>query len=456
MEIQLSDLFKAIRNRLWLILTITVVSVAATGWCSFYVLTPKYQATTTLLVQNSTRFNYDNMVAYEKLASAIVKSKTTAAHVIWRLDLKTTEEELLKNVKVTGVKGSMITKISVTHPDPQQAIVIANSFAEAFKETLPEMMDVGNIVTLDQPQLDKNGKPVIPNPIFNMVIVLILVSNITIGLVIVLEVLDKTVKTEKVLQKVLDLPVLATIPMYRSKKRKILANPDFVEEQGSYLSESFRKLRTNILYRQGQAIQTLVISSALPGEGKTLTAVNLAMALAQDGKNVLLVDGNLRNSSLHRLFNVSNEKGLTSYLSNVDLQPAILPTDQENLHMLPSGPSVNNPSEILATKEMVELLNKFKNRYDLILLDSPPVIPVTDTQVLSINCDAVLLVTKLGTTLCESVSQAKELLSHVGANLVGTVGNCQRVRYKNIYHSSANASSKTDISLALYSKQTAS
>lgn len=433
MELQISDLLRAIKQRLLFIIVITFASVAVTGWVSWYVLIPQYEATTTLLVQPKNLSN--ESIASEKLVPTfdfIVRSRKIASDVIQRLKLDISEDDLLEKVEVTGLRNSLVTKITVTHPDPAQAVAIANSFAQSFRESLPGIMNVGNISILDEAELENPLKPVQPKPYFNMAIVLVLALNTGMGIAILWEVLDKTVKSEEVLEKILGIPVLATIGRYSAKRRNKDGKLFCLEEPNSSIAEAYRTLRTNIRYMKlNRKTRTLLITSAIPKEGKTFIAANLAVAMAQEGKQVLLIDCNLRNPTLHKTFNIPNEQGLTSVLTNqISLDGTIFPAEQNNLDIIPSGPIPPNPSELLGMPEMAALIDICKQRYDIILFDTPPVIPVTDTQVLARLLNAVLLVTKLNGTLCESVQQAKNLLDHVGDNVVGTVANYKRMKAK--------------------------
>lgn len=431
MDIEFSDLLKRVKERLWLILLVTGLAAAAAAWVSYNILTPKYQASTTLFVRPEA-VSYNNLEAHEALMPTygeIIKSRRVASTVIRDLKLDITQKKLLKTVKVSGVKNSMVTRISVTHPDKRMAVAIANDFARVFKETLPEFMVVGEIKTIDVAALDFEDKPASPKHLFITAVVLLLVFNTVTGLVILKEVLDKTVKDERSLQELLGLPVLTAFPKL-PRKTKSSSGISFMNVPA--VAEAFRKLRTNILHMQGERqIKTLLVTSAMPGEGKTLTAVNLAFALAGGGRKVLLVDANLRYPSIHRQFNVSNEKGFTTAVSSPVGSEGVY-IIRENLHILPSGPIPRDPSEFLGAQDTVDFLESLKGSYHFILMDGPPVNPVADAQVVSVYIDGVLLVGKIRGTLVEDALRAKNTLEHVGARLVGAAANCQRVKEKDV------------------------
>ena len=192
----------------------------------------------------------------------------------------------------------------------------------------------------------------------------------------------------------------------------------------SSISEKYRVLRTNIQYSSiDKEIKRILVTSSEPGEGKSTTAGNLALAYAQDGKKVLLMDCDLRKPSVHKTFKVSNTFGISDVILNRDkLKNAIIKRN-ENLDIITSGEAPPNPSEMLGSLAMTNLLNELNEYYDVIIIDSPPVHAVTDAQILSQKVDGVVLVVKAETTKKDSVIEAKNLLDKVGANILGVVLN---------------------------------
>lgn len=191
-------------------------------------------------------------------------------------------------------------------------------------------------------------------------------------------------------------------------------------------AEAFRTLRTNLYFSSlDQALETLVVTSVAPGDGKSTTLSNLAVALSQGEKRTILVDADLRRPALHKLFGVSNSQGLTTMAVQTDAlaEPPLLETGVDNLWLLPSGPLPPNPAEILGSRRMEEIIAALKTRADIILFDAPPVIAVTDAAVLGTKVDGVLLVVRAGKTRREHALRAKEILERVKARLVGAVLN---------------------------------
>ena len=191
-------------------------------------------------------------------------------------------------------------------------------------------------------------------------------------------------------------------------------------------SEAYRTLRTNLYFSSlDHALETLVVTSAAPGEGKSTTLSNLAVTMAQGEKRTILVDGDLRRPSLHKVFDVGNSQGLTTMAveERALAEPPLVATGVENLWLLPSGPLPPNPAEILGSRRMEEIIAALKARTDIVLFDAPPVIAVTDAAVLGTKVDGVLLVISAAKTRRDHALRAKELLEKVKVRLVGAVLN---------------------------------
>ena len=194
----------------------------------------------------------------------------------------------------------------------------------------------------------------------------------------------------------------------------------------SSVAEAFRTLRTNLEFSSlDNPVKTLVITSASPGEGKSTTLANLAITTAQAEKKVYLIDCDLRRPSLHRLFGIANDVGLTNMIRDEALRdaPPLQETQVPGLWLLPSGPLPPNPSELLGSKRMEEIITKLRDQADIVLFDTPPSTVVTDAAVLASKVDGVLLVFSAGRTKRDHAQKAKALMEKVNARLVGVVLN---------------------------------
>lgn len=193
----------------------------------------------------------------------------------------------------------------------------------------------------------------------------------------------------------------------------------------SPISEGYRMLRTNIEFSSiDQTLQTIMLTSSKPSEGKSTTCANMAVAFAQANKRVLLIDADLRKPTQHHIFGISNRFGLTTALFNQkELRDIIQHTNTDNLSIIPAGPTPPNPSELLSSKRMAAMLATIRETYDVIIIDTPPILSVTDAQIVATQSDGVVLVVDSGKVKKEVAVKAKALLEHVNAKLIGIVLN---------------------------------
>lgn len=200
-------------------------------------------------------------------------------------------------------------------------------------------------------------------------------------------------------------------------------------------AESYRILRTNIMYSSfDKKIKRILVTSSEPGEGKSTTSGNLALAFAQDEKKVILIDCDLRKPSLHKKFRISNNRGLSDVIIDRDKLNKCIQKRTEYLDILTAGKIPPNPSEMLGSQAMSSLLDELSNIYDVIILDSPPVLAVTDAQILSTKSDGVVLVVRAEKTKKDTVIAAKGVLDKVNANILGTVLNGGDKNKDNYYY----------------------
>lgn len=223
----------------------------------------------------------------------------------------------------------------------------------------------------------------------------------------------------------------------KRKKQQTLARKLVVrDDPKSVISEQFRTIRTNIKFSMpDEELKTVVITSASIKEGKSTTSTNIASVFAQEGKKVLIVDCDMRKPTVHYTFSLKNVIGLSNLLTRqCTLEEAIQETDIEGLSVITSGPIPPNPAELLASKQMMLVLEKLENEFDMIILDAPPVLPVTDAQILSNKCDATILVISAGETQKNAILKAKELLEHSKANIIGVIMNNVKLKKNQYYY----------------------
>jgi polysaccharide biosynthesis transport protein len=268
-------------------------------------------------------------------------------------------------------------------------------------------------------------KPVSPRKFFNLLMALGLGLFLGVGLAVTLENLDTTLKTPEEVERWLEVPNLALISHIDTSAEQGEV-PELVVHHGHQpqASEAYRVLRTSLLFSSIEpAPRVLLVTSTLPGEGKTLSVANLGTAIAKTDVDVLLIDADLRRPSLHELFGVPREPGLADYLGGETDELPMVATKVPHLFIIPAGLTQPNPSELLGAERMRGLLSRIPQRFGQVILDSPPLMSITDAAILSTQVDGVLLVVKAETVPRKAVRDVKDHLLELQAPLLGVVLN---------------------------------
>jgi capsular exopolysaccharide synthesis family protein len=215
--------------------------------------------------------------------------------------------------------------------------------------------------------------------------------------------------------------------MYRMLKNKSTKRVNLIAHDypKSPIAEQYRLLRNNFHFTSvDREVKSIVVTSPEASEGKSTTSANLAIVLSQQGKNVILVDADLRKPSVHFAFNVSNMEGLTSVLAKeMELKQAIIKTNIPNLDILTSGPIPPNPSELLGSKSMEVVIEILKEEYEYVVFDTPPILAVSDSQIMANKCDGVVMVVASRSTKKDRAIKAKEFLEKANSHILGVVVN---------------------------------
>lgn len=263
--------------------------------------------------------------------------------------------------------------------------------------------------------------PIRPQKAQQVALAMVMGLMLGIGFAFLQEFLDDRVNSSEDIQRVVALPTLGMVPTIGEGTNCLLIGQDAF----SPVTESYRSLRTSVQYSAlDKKVHLIGVTSAHPGEGKSVTSANLAIAMALQGKRVILVDADLRRPSTHRLFGVESEPGLTSVLAGeLTLDEALRKTAIEDLQILTSGPLPPNPPELLNSQVMLDLMEELKTQADVIIFDTPPVVPVTDAQVLGSYLDGMILVVESGQARKAAVKHARELLDRTHVRILGVVLN---------------------------------
>ncbi|HWZ45687.1 MAG TPA: polysaccharide biosynthesis tyrosine autokinase [Candidatus Saccharimonadales bacterium] len=313
-------------------------------------------------------------------------------------------------------------------------------------------LNSNNIRVVDSARVPIN--PTQPNIPRNLKMSLLLGLVTGIGLAFLLENLDTTVRTSEQAEIIAAVPSLALIPLQSHLRGKVKPSHSLLAfaaqngnqhepvalvayaHPGSQLAESYRTLRTSILLSSlGAPPKTILVTSPLPGEGKTTTSINSAMVLAQQGRRVLLVEADLRRPCMRHLLEIEAVGGLSNLLTGGDVPGQfIVPSMQPSLFVLPAGPKPPHPAELLGSALMKQLLHQWSQEYDHVIIDTPPLLSVTDATFLSAAVNAVLLVVRTGVTSKAALRRAKDLLFQVNAKLMGVVINAVDLKSHDYYY----------------------
>ncbi|MGC8826589.1 MAG: polysaccharide biosynthesis tyrosine autokinase [Anaerolineae bacterium] len=347
--------------------------------------------------------------------------------------------ESLENIKaqISELSGLMeqtqrqldTLKESGSQADPAEAARLESILA-GYRTTYSELvqtyekMRLSAAQTMDSVTLFEWAQPptfpVRPKPLNTAAVAATAGLVAAIALAFLVEYLDDTVKTPDEVRDSLGLGTLGAIPAMNGNGNKLIV----ADDPSSLVTEAFRKVRTNLWFASvDHPLHIIMVTSPSPMEGKSFIAANLAAAIAQSGKRVILVDADLRRPRLHRLFQVRPQSGLTQSLLDGNLQSHLLESPVENLLLLPAGPLPPNPTELLASQRMADALEELGRLADVVVVDTVPVLPLADSLVLAPKADGVVLVMEAGKTRRAAARQAVESLAHASANLVGAVLN---------------------------------
>ena len=286
-----------------------------------------------------------------------------------------------------------------------------------------------NVIVFEEAQVP--DEPIRPRKAINTALAGVVGMMLAVGVVFLVEYLDNTIKTPEDVSQELGLGTMGVIGRMAKGAEGLIT----VAQPLSPVSEAFRGLRTNIRFSGvDKPIRTLLVTSAGPTEGKSTTAANLAVTMAQAGLKVVLVDADLRRPQLHTIFDLHPRGGLTGSLLEGNMDGRLQSSQVEGLKVLPSGERPPNPSELLGSRRLRGLLDELAKNADVVVIDSPPVLPVTDAAVLAQDVDGVLLVVDAGETKRETVQRAVESLRQVGAYLIGVVLNRVSTRRSGYYY----------------------
>lgn len=418
----------------WLAVALAAALGAAGALGYSLVSTPLYQAKAQVFVSTQGGSDISALIQGSTFTQQRVKSYTDLVNsprllqpVIDTLHLPMTPDALAGEVSANSPPDTVMINIAVTDPSPTRARDIANAIADTFPKLVAELEtppgEAKSPVNVSRTQAaDAPTAPVSPKTKLNIVLGLLIGLGLGVGLAVLRDSLDKTLKSKDQAQQTAHAPVMTTVE----------EDPDAAEHQlithdaFSPRAEAFRQLRTNIRFLSiDHRVSSVVVTSAVAHEGKSTTAANLAIALAQAGERVVLIDADLRRPTLADVFALSSGVGLTSVLlGDLAVDEALqLWRDDLPLNVLTAGHIPPNPAELIGSARMASLVSELTERGATVVLDSPPLLPVTDAALLARATDGALVVTRAASTHVEQLAAATDALRIAGATVLGVVLN---------------------------------
>ena len=351
----------------------------------------------------------------------VATSRSAAQQVIDNLDLHMSPGELSRKLSAVPGDDTLIITISATDANPARARQLASATSDVFVDIVNEF-ERGRSERIEARLIDTATTPttpIQPKPERNLVLGLLAGLAVGLAAAFALEAVDRSIKTPEQTSAGVGRPLLAVVP--RRRRADGLATEGTAVDAGV---EAYRALRTSIqFHRSDQAVRSILVTSPGQTEGKTATAANLAVAFAQSGARTIVVDADLRRARLGSLFGAAGEIGLTSVITGKAAVSDALVAWSPNLSVLPAGPLPPNPAELMGSKAMARLLAELDGLADIVLIDAPPVIPVTDAVALSTQVHAVVTVVRAGRTQRDAAAEATRRLEVVGADVIGAVLN---------------------------------
>lgn len=391
---------------------------------------PTYSAQTQLQVSTSKRdsASYGDVLQAERMMKTYAEIATSDAV---RAEMKRAYGlEQSAWIEANILANTELLEITVQHNNPAVAAEVANTVGNLLVNQSRRLREFrSHPVSVIIPAVAPTETSAL-DPSVNIALGLIAGLIGGLGLAFLAENLDNTLRSSDQIEQATDLAALGELPLNRAGQPIVFAGDP------SPHSEAFRTLRTNIQgFENYQQLQTLMVTSALPGEGKTTTAVNLAIAMAQAGQDVVLVDCDLRRPSIHRLLNMPNQIGVSSALiQEIPAEKVLKQSRRYGMHVITSGPIVRSPVELIASDKMKLFLEELSQQFSTVILDVPPVLSVADAITLAPVVDGVALVVGANIVNQRSLDSARRKLGVAKANIIGTIINRTEQTYLQSYN----------------------
>jgi capsular exopolysaccharide synthesis family protein len=430
--VELRDVLAALRAAWWLSVAGLIVGAGSALLLSL-LQTPLYTSTTQLFVSTrdsastsevfqGSQFSQQRVASYARL----LMGEELASRVVQRLDLETSPRELRSTISATAVTDTVLIDVAVTHASPEQAQRIAEAVGEEFIDFVSDLEDTAaggpslvRVTVTNTPEVA--AEPSSPMTVRNVALGAVVGLLGGAGLAVLRARLDRTVKDQEETAAVAGAPVIGTVLRDPS-----LDKQHTIDRVGnSRTAEDYRQLRNNLQFLSvDEPPKVIMVSSALPSEGKTTVVINLALALTDANRKVVVVEADLRRPKVTRYLGLVGGVGLTNVLTgSAQLEEVVQRYGNGDMSVIAAGPIPPNPGELLASSHMAALIDKLRGEHDYVIVDAPPLLPVADSSGLAVHMDGVLLSVRYGTTRKDQLQQAAATLERVGAKLLGVILN---------------------------------
>ena len=431
-DIDIKRILEIILSKKLLIVLILLFSILFGYAYSYYYKKPEYKSSVTILLvadENKTNkeltqtdLNINNGLI--STYSSIAKSTNVVQKTIENLELNMSASSLQKKIDAKQIDSTQFLKISVTNANPELAKNIANELAQVFTQQIKEIYNLQNISIVDEAEVEST--PCNVNHMKDIIMFAFAGLFLAMVSVVAIFMFDDTIKSEEDIEKNVKLKAIGTLPVDKEKNELIVKN-----NPKSQIVESIKTIRTNILYSTNK--NAILVTSCKQDEGKTWVINNLAVAFAQTGKRVILVDANLREeSNKNDIFEIDKGEGLSDFIKEIsednldNLQKSrnyIKETKIPNLHILQNGTIPPNPVELVSSRNMQKIIKLLKNMYDVVLIDGTSSIMVSDSIALSSMVDSTILIAENKKTKINDLKKVKKLIEDVHGNILGVILN---------------------------------
>ncbi len=460
----IKDILALLWSHIFIIVVVTVMGGAAAFSYSKFVLPLKYSSHITMYVQSYTGISeaanvneYNNISNSKQLVNTYMEvlKDDAVMTAVGEVLVTQFDEGVIKDnfaysngkispgsiracIAVRTVQDTSAIKVTATTKNAEVAAAICNDLSKVAPEYVEKAVGVGSINTIDQAKVYNN--PVAPNKTKNSIIGALAAFFLVCMIIFAIDFFDNTVKDVDALGKEFKKPIIGEIQQIVIDKKKNAQDDDehikLTDKSVPFnVVESYKSIRTNVSFALSTVEKKIfAVSSPNPGEGKSTTTANIAIAIAQSGNKVLLIDADMRKSVQHKIFGLKNKKGLSSAVSKMNkLEECIQKNVMENLDVLTAGPIPPNPSELLASENMGVILDKLSEEYSMILIDTPPVNIVTDAMELAKYVSGIVVVLRYGRTTNEDVEATLSKIEFSQMNMLGFIMNDVKSKHGGYY-----------------------